>query len=31
VLRELQSEGVLLVTLERQQPVYHLTVARAAR
>jgi hypothetical protein len=31
VLRELQSEGALLVTLERQQPVYHLTVARTAR
>jgi hypothetical protein len=27
-LRELQAEGVLLVILERQQPVYHLTVAR---
>lgn len=31
VLRALQSEGALLVTLERQQPVYHLTVARATR
>ena len=29
VLRDMQSEGLLLVTLERQQPVYHLTVARA--
>ena len=29
VLREMQSEGLLLVTLERQQPVYHLTVARS--
>ena len=29
VLRELQSEGLVMVTLERQQPVYHLTVARA--
>jgi len=28
VLRDMQSEGLLLVTLERQQPVYHLTVAR---
>lgn len=28
VLRELQAEGDVLVTLERQQPVYHLTVAR---
>jgi hypothetical protein len=28
VLLELQSEGAVLVTLERQQPVYHLTVAR---
>jgi hypothetical protein len=27
-LRELQSEGAVMVTLERQQPVYHLTVAR---
>ncbi|HEX6939026.1 MAG TPA: DUF5715 family protein [Longimicrobiales bacterium] len=27
VLRELQSEGRVLVTLERRQPVYHLTVA----
>lgn len=30
VLREMQDEGLLLVTLERQQPVYHLTLARAA-
>ena len=29
VLREMQSEGLVMVTLERQQPVYHLTVARA--
>jgi hypothetical protein len=29
VLRELQSEGVVMVTLERQQPVFHLTIARA--
>ncbi|HEX7090099.1 MAG TPA: DUF5715 family protein [Longimicrobiales bacterium] len=28
VLREMQAEGKVLVTLERQQPVYHLTVAR---
>ncbi len=28
VLRELQTEGKVLVTLERQQPVYHLTVGR---
>ncbi len=28
VLRAMQDEGLLLVTLERQQPVYHLTVAR---
>lgn len=28
VLRDMQAEGLLLVTLERQQPVYHLTVAR---
>ena len=27
-LRELQSEGAVLVTLERLQPVYHITVAR---
>ena len=31
VLRGMQSEGLLLVTLERQQPVYHLTVARSLR
>lgn len=29
VLRDMQAEGLLLVTLERQQPVYHLTVARS--
>jgi hypothetical protein len=29
VLRELQSQGDVMVTLERQQPVYHLTVAKA--
>lgn len=28
VLREMQTEGLVMVTLERQQPVYHLTVAR---
>lgn len=28
VLREMQSEGLVLVTMERQQPVYHITVAR---
>lgn len=28
VLRELQSEGKVLVTLERQQPVFHITVAQ---
>lgn len=28
VLRDLQEEGAVLVTLERQQPVYHITVAR---
>lgn len=28
VLREMQAEGKVLVTLERQQPVFHLTVAR---
>jgi hypothetical protein len=28
VLRELQAAGDVLVTLERQQPVYHFTVAR---
>lgn len=28
-LRELQSEGDVLVTLEQLQPVYHITVARA--
>src|SRR5690606_692028 len=29
VLRGLQSDGLVLVTLERQQPVYHLTIARS--
>lgn len=28
VLRAMQDEGQVLVTLERQQPVYHLTIAR---
>lgn len=28
VLREMQAEGKVLVTLERQQPVFHLTVGR---
>jgi hypothetical protein len=28
VMLELQSEGVVMVTLERLQPVYHFTVAR---
>lgn len=28
VLREMQAEGAVYVTLERQQPVYHITVAR---
>lgn len=28
VLREMQNEGKVLVTLEEQQPVYHMTVAR---
>ena len=28
VLREAQSDGLVLVTLERLQPVYHITVAR---
>lgn len=28
VLREMQSDGAVYVTLERQQPVYHITVAR---
>ena len=27
VLREMQQEGKVMVTLERQQPVYHITVA----
>lgn len=31
VLRELQAEGKVLVTLERQQPVFHVTVARRIR
>ena len=28
VLIELQNEGMVMVTLERLQPVYHMTVAR---
>ncbi|CAN5619103.1 hypothetical protein BH23GEM9_BH23GEM9_33950 [soil metagenome] len=28
VMSELQAEGLAMVTLERQQPVYHFTVAR---
>jgi hypothetical protein len=28
VLRDMQSEGAVYVTLERQQPVYHITLAR---
>lgn len=28
VLREMQNEGKVLVTLEERQPVYHMTVAR---
>lgn len=28
VLREMQSEGLVYVTMERQQTVYHITVAR---
>ena len=28
ILRELQGEGMVLVTLERLQPVYHITVGR---
>lgn len=28
VLRQMQAEGMVMVTLERQQPVFHLTVAR---
>jgi hypothetical protein len=28
VLLELQNEGSVMVTLERLQPVYHMTVAR---
>lgn len=28
VLREMQDEGLVMVTLERQQPVFHMTVAR---
>jgi hypothetical protein len=31
VLLEMQSAGDVMVTLERQQPVYHLTVARRLR
>lgn len=30
VLRELQSEGRVYVTLERQQPVFHITLARSS-
>lgn len=29
VLREMQSEGKVMVTMEVRQPVYHMTVARA--
>ena len=28
VLREMQSEGKVMVTMERRQPVYHMTVAQ---
>ncbi len=28
LLRDMENEGLLMVTLERQQPVFHLTVAR---
>ena len=28
VLREMQDEGAVYVTLDRQQPVFHITVAR---
>ena len=28
VLRQMQAEGMVMVTLERQQPVFHMTVAR---
>ena len=28
ILLDLQREGRVMVTLERQQPVYHMTVAR---
>jgi hypothetical protein len=31
VLLELQQSGDVLVTLERQQPVFHITIGRAAR
>lgn len=31
VMREAQSRGDVLVTLERQQPVYHITVAKRLR
>jgi hypothetical protein len=31
VMIEVQNEGLALVTLERQQPVYHFTVARRMR
>jgi hypothetical protein len=27
-MAELQAEGAAMVTLERQQPVYHFTAAR---
>lgn len=29
VLREMQAEGKVMVTMEERQPVYHMTVARA--
>lgn len=31
VMREAQSQGIVLVTLERQQPVFHITVAERLR
>jgi hypothetical protein len=31
VMAEAQSRDEVLVTLERQQPVYHITVAEARR
>ncbi|NIP78142.1 MAG: hypothetical protein GWM90_02620 [Gemmatimonadetes bacterium] len=31
VMESAQSRGEVLVTLERQQPVYHITVAEARR